>query len=129
MRLLIDECLHTSLVDMAEARGHEAHHVNWLGLSGEADWDLMPRIIEGNYTFVTNNAADFRKLYGKQELHAGLVIVIPQVVPSRQRALLDSFFDTVEGDPYLINQVVEIAIDGEEILFMRYDLPEVDDAD
>lgn len=129
MRLLIDECLHTSLVDVAEARGHEAHHVNWLGLSGNADWDLMPRIIQSDYTFVTNNAADFRKLYGKQELHAGLVIIIPQVVPARQRALLDSFLDAVGGEPDLINQVVEIAIDGEEVLFTRYDLPEVDYAD
>lgn len=129
MRLLIDECLHTSLVDVAEARGHEAYHVNWIGLSGETDWDLMPRIIEGDYTFVTNNAADFRKLYGKQELHAGLVIIIPQVVPARQRALLDSLLDAVEGEPDLTNQVVEVAVNGEEVLFTRYDLPEVEDAD
>lgn len=32
------------------------------GLSGETDWALMPRIVEGNFTFVTNNARNFRKL-------------------------------------------------------------------
>ncbi|MEH3117160.1 MAG: DUF5615 family PIN-like protein [Methylorubrum populi] len=129
MKLLVDECLHTSLVDVAEARGHEAYHVNWLGLSGEADWDLMPRIVEGDYTFVTNNAADFRKLYGKQELHAGLIIILPQVAPSRQRALLDSYFDVAEAEPDLINQVVEIGLNGADVLFTRYELPEADDAD
>jgi hypothetical protein len=45
VKFLIGECLHTSLVAVAEERGHEARHVNWLGLSGETDWDLMPRII------------------------------------------------------------------------------------
>ena len=58
MKSLVDECLHTSLVAVAEARGHEARHVNWLGLSGETDWDLMPRIIAEDFTFVTNNARD-----------------------------------------------------------------------
>lgn len=78
MKFLIDECLHTSLVAVAQERGHDCFHVNWLGLSGETDWDLMPRIVEEDFTFVTNNARDFRKLYAKEELHAGLVIIVPQ---------------------------------------------------
>lgn len=121
MKLLIDECLHTSLVAVAEARGHEAHHVHWLGLSGATDRDLMPRIIDGDYTFVTNDAVDFRRLYGRQQLHAGLVIIVPQVVPARPRALLEGPFAVVEGEPDLINQVVDIALDGEEVVFTRYD--------
>lgn len=63
MRFLIDECLHTSLVAVATDRGHEASHVVWLGLGGTADWDLMPRILDDDFCFVTNNAADFRRLY------------------------------------------------------------------
>ncbi|MGN8154913.1 hypothetical protein ACTJK5_21810 [Agrobacterium sp. 22094] len=30
--------------------------MNWSGLSGEKDWDLMPRNVAEDYTFVTNNA-------------------------------------------------------------------------
>lgn len=30
----------------AGARPHDGLHVNWLGLSGETDWDLMLRIVE-----------------------------------------------------------------------------------
>ena len=82
MKFLIDECLHTSLVAIAKDNGYDGFHVNWLGLSGESDWDLMPRIIAEDYTFVSNNARDFRKLYGKEELHAGLVIIVPQVTPA-----------------------------------------------
>ena len=36
--VLIDECLHTTLVEVARELGHEAQHVNWLGLSGATDW-------------------------------------------------------------------------------------------
>jgi hypothetical protein len=68
VRFLIDECPHTSLVGVAQERGHEASHVNWLGLSGETDWGLMPRVIQGDFTFVTNNAADFRRLYANEPI-------------------------------------------------------------
>lgn len=124
MRFLIDECLHTSLVEGAQARNHEAWHVNWLGLSGTTDWDLMPRIIADDFTFVTNNAADFRRLYAREKVHAGLVIVVPQVPPAEQRALFDALLSEFESDEELLNEVIEITIDGEDILFARYDLPQ-----
>jgi predicted nuclease of predicted toxin-antitoxin system len=82
VNFLIDECLHTSLVEVAVERGHEATHVNYRGWSGRQDWNLMTPIREGNFTFVTNNARDFRRLYAQEEIHAGLVIVIPNVPPS-----------------------------------------------
>ena len=129
VRSLIDECLHTSLVGVAEQRGHECHHVNWLGLSGEADWDLMTRIMDGEYTFLTNNAADFRRLYARRELHAGLLIIVPQVEPARQRALLDALLDTLQPAEALINEVIEINLDADEAVFTRYDLPQPDNGD
>ena len=43
MRLLIDECLHESLVGLAHAADFEATHVNHLGLSGQPDWALTCR--------------------------------------------------------------------------------------
>lgn len=48
MRFLIDECLHPTLADVAHGAGHEAHHVNFLGLASTKDHDLMPRILEGD---------------------------------------------------------------------------------
>lgn len=116
MKFLIDECLHTSLVAVAQDHGHDCFHVNWLGLSGETDWDLMPRIVANDFTFVTNNARDFRKLYASEELHAGLVIIVQQVLPALQRelfiAVLQEFADAQE----IVNE------DGEAVL-TRYALP------
>lgn len=126
MKFLIDECLHTTLVAVAQNRGHEGFHINWLGLSGETDWDLMPRIVEGNFTFVTNNARDFRKLYAKEELHAGLIIVVPQVLPAIQRELFDAVLADFSADDELLNEVIEITLGDETAEITRYTLPEIE---
>lgn len=86
-KLLIDECLHTSLVEIAHAVGHLADHVNHLGLGGSKDWQLMATIRAQDYTFVTNNRSDFLVLHGHEPLHAGVVIIVPSVTPVRQREL------------------------------------------
>jgi predicted nuclease of predicted toxin-antitoxin system len=123
VRFLIDECLHTSLVAVAQERGHEANHVNWLGLSGETDWDLMPLIVDEDFTFVTNNAKDFRKLYAKEPVHAGLIIVVPQVGPEKQRELFDALLEDLGPEEFLINEVIEIEIENGIAIVTRYDLP------
>ena len=87
MKLLIDECLHTSLVAVAHAAGHAADHVVHRGLGGLKDWQLMPVIRGQEYTFVTNNLVDFIGIYGKEPLHAGVIILVPSVAPARQRQL------------------------------------------
>ena len=87
MKLLIDECLHTSLVAVANDAGHVCEHVNFAGLGRRKDWQLMIKIRQEDYTFVTNNRADFTALYAKEQLHAGLVIILPNVTPSLQRKL------------------------------------------
>jgi predicted nuclease of predicted toxin-antitoxin system len=123
VKFLIDECLHTSLTEVAVGHGHEGHHVVWLGLSGETDWDLMPRIIEENFTFVTNNAADFRKLFAREELHAGLVIIVPQVRPALQKELFGAVLSLMEEGDEPVNEVFEVAIEDGDIVIDRYALP------
>ncbi|ANP89334.1 DUF5615 family PIN-like protein [Rhizobium leguminosarum] len=124
MKLLIDECLHTSLVAVAQDHGYDCFHVNRLGLSGETDWDLMPRIVAEDFTFVTNNARDFRKLYAKEELHAGLVIIVSQVSPALQRELFSAVLLELAASQGIVNEVVEIAIEDGEAILTRYALPE-----
>ena len=123
MRFLIDECLHPTLADVAHGVGHEAHHVNFLGLASTKDHDLMPRILEGDFVFVTNNAADFRRLYQAQAIHAGLVIIVPQAPPAQQRALFLAAMEEIGPDNGLINEALEVLIDGEEVIFNRYEWP------
>ena len=123
MRFLIDECLHPTLADVAHGAGHEAHHVNFLGLASTKDHDLMPRILEGDFVFVTNNAADFRRLYQTQAIHAGLVILVPQAPPTQQRALFLAAMQEIGPDNGLINEALEVLIDGDEVIFNRYEWP------
>lgn len=120
MKFLIDECLHTSLVELATDAGHEVYHVNWLGLSGEADWDLMPRIIADNFIFVTNNASDFRRLYRDEPLHAGLVNIVPNVSPALQRELFAFVMADLANGGEPINEAIEIRIEGGEAVLERY---------
>ncbi|MBY3489865.1 DUF5615 family PIN-like protein [Rhizobium laguerreae] len=124
MKFLIDECLHTSLVAVAQVHGHDCFHVNWLRLSGETDWHLMPRIVAEDFTFVTNNARDFRKLYAKEASHAGLVIIVPQVLPVLQRDLFALILQDLAGAQDMVNEVVEVSLDGEDAVLTRYSLPE-----
>jgi predicted nuclease of predicted toxin-antitoxin system len=107
MKFLIDECLHTSLLALAHKAGHVGDHVNFLGLGGQKDWQLMPKVRAGEYTFVTNNRSDFTLLYAQEELHAGLVIVVPNVTPDRQRDLFRAVLAHVEAHD-LTNAILEV---------------------
>lgn len=122
MNFLIDECLHTSLVEVAQLHGHEATHVAWRGMAGTQDWNLMAPIREELFTFVTNNAKDFRRLYAQEEVHAGLMIIVPNVPPAEQRVLFDAILADV-GEQELLNQVIEISYLAGEAVIERYDLP------
>jgi len=45
------------------------------------------------------------------------------VPPAEQRELFDALLSGLRADEELLNEVIEITIDGEDILFTRYDLP------
>jgi len=122
MRFLIDECLHESLVGVAHGAGFEATHVNHLGLSGKPDWELAERIAADELTFVTNNRVDFVRLFRKMELHAGLIVLVPNVVPVIQCALFEAAIRYFAGRD-LVNTVVEVLLKGRVVECIEYDLP------
>jgi predicted nuclease of predicted toxin-antitoxin system len=121
-KFLIDECLHTSLLGLARAAGHLADHVNYLGLAGAKDRELMTIILERDYIFVTNNRSDFLALYGQTPVHAGLVVVVPNVAPALQRELFVAVLEHI-GQRELVNAVVEADYFGDEIRCRQYPLP------
>lgn len=123
MKLLIDECPHTSLVSIAHSAGHTADHVSHRGLGGLKDWQLMRVIREQEYTFVTNNRSDFLDLHDKEPLHAGVVVIIPNVVPSEQRELFAAALKHIDTRD-LTNTVVEVRFDGDDIQCSEYELPQ-----
>jgi predicted nuclease of predicted toxin-antitoxin system len=123
LKFLIDECLHTSLVQVAHAEGYAADHVNYLSLGGLKDWQLLQVIREREFTFVTNNGADFLALLGKEPLHPGMIIIVPNVIPVLQRELFKAALDHI-GSRDLTNSVVEVKYVGDRIVCSEYVLPE-----
>jgi predicted nuclease of predicted toxin-antitoxin system len=114
VRFLIDECLSVDLVALAGESGHEARHVAHIGRAGWKDWNVARYASEGDFILVTNNASDFRQLYTRQPLHAGLVVLIPVVNRVMQQCLFRAALDelAVIGEP--INRVLEVDLDGDE---------------
>jgi len=123
VKVLIDECLHTSLVEVAHTSGHLADHVNYLGLGGSKDWQLMALIRKQDYTFVTNNRSDFLTLHGQEPLHAGVIIIVPSATPAHQRELFGAALEHI-GTRDLTNTVVEVEYAGNRIVCSEYLLPE-----
>lgn len=122
MKLLIDECLHTSLVTVAHSAGHSAHHVSHCGLGGLKDWQLMRVIREQEYTFVTNNRSDFLDLHGREPLHPGVIVIVPNVIPLQQRELFAAALKHI-GTRDLTNTVVEVRFLENDIQCWEYELP------
>jgi hypothetical protein len=64
-----------------------------------------------DYTFVTNNRTDFATLYAKEELHAGLVVILPNVTPSLQRELFQAALSHIATRD-LVNAVLKVDLVG-----------------
>jgi predicted nuclease of predicted toxin-antitoxin system len=123
MRFLIDECLSIDLISVASAAGHEAQHVARIGKAGWRDWNVARYAAEGDFVLVTNNAGDFRKIFATTSLHAGLVIVVPNVGRTVQVKLFRAVLEAVTMPNDLVNRVLEVSIDGEDVTLDLYDLP------
>lgn len=140
MKFLIDECLSQELGHLARARGHlESTHIQWLGLAGTKDWELMPTLIRDDWTLVTKNSRDFRGhgrdggLHASAEIHAGLVCL--NGPKSMDLDMMVSLFsvalDALDANPDLVNAVLEITFvegedgdgDGDTVDILRYSLP------
>jgi hypothetical protein len=134
-KILIDENLSPSLETIAHERGFQCSHVNHLGKTGQKDWQLKPAILEGDWTFVTNNGIDFRGPAGKPgssgeyadvRLHAGLVCVNASggLNLDLQRQLFGFILDELSKNGELVNQVLEVDLHKSgEIELRRRALP------
>lgn len=134
MRFLIDECLSPKLAELAWERNYEATHIARLGIEGTKDWDLVPLIEEGDWTFVTCNSVDFRGdpsspggkgQYTRLPLHAGLICLNADQAMDRalQLELFQHALDELKDEADLVNQALEVTLYWGEIDIICYDLP------
>ena len=134
-KILIDENLSPSLAADAQQKGFLCSHVNHLGKTGIKDWELKRVILEGDWTFVTNNSTDFRGPanepgssgeYADVRLHAGLVCIDAQfgLNLGLQRQIFGLILDELAKNGDLINQVLQVDVrkDG-RVHLERFALP------
>lgn len=119
MRFLIDECLSPLLVSVAAEFGYEAYHIARIGKAGWPDPDVTRYAINEDFILVTNNASDYRNLYQREPLHAGLIIIVLNVNRPEQMRLFNDVLVrlTAQGEP--INHALEIDVDSSGVIF-RY---------
>ena len=79
-------------------------------------------VLREQFVFVTNNARDFRKLMEETELHAGLIVIIPNVTPTTQRELFDRALQKVAELSDMTNKVIEVDLDEVRV----YELPRLE---
>mgnify|MGYP006919318198 CR=1 FL=1 len=84
----------------------------------------MRRVRDDAFVFITNNASDFLDLHSREEVHPGLIIIIPNVKPEIQRALLNAGLRHIGMRTDLINKVIEIDLNGDEIEINEFDVPD-----
>lgn len=125
MRFLIDECLSVGLAREAEKAGFEAHHLAHLGKASWKDWRVRDYAVKGDFVLVTNNASDFLALYAAEELHPGLVILVPNVVQEKQVRLFRAVLGRLAQLGDATNKVLEVDIAGDDITLKLYDCPAI----
>jgi predicted nuclease of predicted toxin-antitoxin system len=76
-------------------------------MAGQKDWDVARHAQENDFVLVTNNASDFRALYASQELHPGLVILIPNVKADLQGRLFTGVLEQLAETGEPVNRVLE----------------------
>ena len=123
MRFLVDECLSPSLAREAEASGFEAYHMAHIGRAGSSDREIVTYAISRDMVLVTNNASDFRRLYSAQEVHPGLVILVPSAERETQRLLFRAALGRLRAMGELVNKALEVSIEAGNIGFDEYELP------
>lgn len=128
MKFLIDECLSPDLAKLARDSGYpESSHVRWLGLAGKKDHVVTRRAVDDGYVLVTHNTADFRGLYGREEVHVGLVAfnTAPGLMSLDFQLRLFLLALSELGGEEAWNEVLEITVNaGRVVTIDRFDLPE-----
>lgn len=134
-KFLIDECLSPTLVRLAIEAGYvESTCVRDRGWLGIKDWQLVEFAVDGDYTLVTHNSADFRGRgsgaqggrYAALAIHAGLVCLnsAHAMTPNRQRALFRHVLMQVAGRPDLVNLALDVfEAENGAVTIEIYDIP------
>ncbi|HET6765210.1 MAG TPA: DUF5615 family PIN-like protein [Longimicrobiaceae bacterium] len=123
IRFLIDENLSPRLVEVAAGFGHAAFHVVHRGWAAMEDAQVFRRAREEDLTLVTNNWQDFEGMLRREEIHCGVVVILPAVRRDRQIELFRAALEAIRDHELdMLNTVVAV---DESARVTRYLLPEL----
>ena len=121
MKLLIDECLSPDLAEIAWNAGFECAHVARIGRQGAEDWQHVQHAISDDWVLVTNNSTDFVMLFGREDMHPGLVCLNfadgRNSRDSQKRLFQHALKRLADLDP--VNEVLEITLDAQARVLTR----------
>jgi predicted nuclease of predicted toxin-antitoxin system len=115
-QFLIDECLSPELTEIAKDKyGVYATYVLWMGtpprdLGSWKDPDIVDRIAETDFVFVTNNRRDFVATYypRRLEIHNGPIIILQRVNLAQEKAMFRAATDFIARMSDTVNKLVEV---------------------
>lgn len=129
MKLWFDEDLSPTLVQVANKLGFGATCNRDRAVLGAKDPQLRALVQRESYVFVTDNASDFRRMYARDDVHPGL-IVLPgaggrraqwQSATAVIRWIVAAAADAGEAPAdFMVNRLVEIDDAG---VCTAYELP------
>jgi predicted nuclease of predicted toxin-antitoxin system len=95
IQFLIDEDVTPKLREVANARGYNAYHVQYLDWKGRKDHEIRRRMLEEDLTLVTGNWRDFRPMLKRENVHPG-AISLPDVPRAQRVRLFEAALDSIE---------------------------------
>jgi len=113
VKFLIDECLTTFLVAVAENKGFAAVSAPHFGMAGWQDRTIAKAALDQDFVLVTNNRRDFLKLYRAFDIHPGMIIIIPKGNRQSQMDWFGTVLDYLQQNgESMINRLVEVSEKG-----------------
>lgn len=88
------------------------------------DPQVLRQLLDEDLTLVTNNWDDFRPMLARAEVHAGVVVILPNVRRERQVELFSAALSAIRdhAPPLdMVNTVLEVDADGTVV---RYSMPD-----
>jgi predicted nuclease of predicted toxin-antitoxin system len=116
VKLFIDESFSPQLAIRLNQTGrHDALHPLHVGRRHEPDHRVLQRCVAEDRVTVTQNARDFRRLMGEEEIHPGLIILPAIDREGTWRLLLEALaYLEDQGNPadMMVNHVLEVDESG-----------------
>ncbi len=121
MKLWFDEDLSPTLVQVAHERGLEATCNRDRGVLGITDPQLLDLVGRDDFVLVTDNGSDFRRLFARERIHPGLIVMPGSSGRARQQELVRGIIAWIDRAAviagqscadFMVNRLIEACEDG-----------------